>query len=111
MLKKTRRTQFFEYFEYFDNLLIINVLWLNSSFLLPNHLQNPSTFQFLFRHTFKTVNYTLLNISVEVNCLFLRSPLLLFFQRTVVKFSAHSERISTALQIKLQCAENVTTVR
>ena len=43
--------------------------------------------------------------------LFSASQCFFYFQRAVVKFSAHSERISTALQIKLQCAAKKKTVR
>ena len=111
MLKKTCRTQILENFEYFSNLLIINNLRLNLLFLSSNATQNPPTFQFLFRRAFKTTNYTFLNISSE-NHRFLPPKQEFFnFQRAVFKFSAHSERISSALWLKLQCAENLTRVR
>ncbi len=106
-----RWTQIFEYFEQSDNILIINVLQLNSPFLSPNHIRNPPTFQFLFRRAFKTINYTFLNNLTGFCCLFFRFSVFFYFQRAVVKFSAHSERISTALQIKLQCAMKKKTVR
>ena len=111
MLKKMRRTQFFEHFVRSDNMLITNILHTNSSFLSSNALKNQLTFKFLFRHTFQVEIYTLFNISSAPCCLFFRFPLFLFFQRAVLKFSAHSERISTALQIKLQCAVKKKTVR
>ena len=72
MLKKTCRTQFFGDFGCFDNSLITNILQLKLPFTLPNATQNPHNFQFLFRHTFQTTNYTLLNISTELHCLFSR---------------------------------------
>ena len=78
-LKKTRRTQFFDNFECFDNKLIINILQAYLSFLPQNTVSNPLTFKFLFRHTFKIANYTLLNILSEAHSLFLRFPM--FFQK------------------------------
>ena len=105
------RTQFFEDCECSDNLLIINVLWQVQPFTLPNTASNSLIFEFLFRHSSKTENYTSLNISAEANCFFLRSPLFFSLQRAVFKFSAHSGEISTVLKIKFQCAENVATVR
>ena len=111
MLKKTRRTQFFEKSEYLSNLLIINVLYINPPFPLSNAFKNLLTFKFLFRHSSQAENYTLLNISTEANSLFLCFPLFFYFQRAVVKFSAHSGKNSTALQIKLQCAVKKKTVR
>ena len=78
--------QFFENFEYSDNLLIINILQSNPSFSLPNTLPNSLTFKFLFRHTFETGIYTLLNILSEAHSLFLRFPM--FFQKLYAeKFS------------------------
>ncbi len=65
-----RRTHFFKHFEYFSNLLIMNTLQPCSQFLSPNCAQNQLTFKFLFRHTFKTVNYTLLNNSPEISRFF-----------------------------------------
>ena len=106
-----RWTQFFEKFVCSDNLLIINILHLNSSFFSSNAPSNPLIFRFLFRHSSNTYVYTLLNILAVLRHPFFRFLLFFYFQRTVLEFSAHSERISTALQIKLQCAENVTTVR
>ena len=110
-LKKTCRTQFFNNPGYSDNLLTINVLWYNPPFPSKNRTQNPLTFQFLFRYTFKAENYIFLNISAEANCLFLHSPLQFSFQRAVFIFSAHSERIFSALKIKLQCAVKKKTAR
>ena len=80
-------------------------------FSLSNTASKLLIFEFLFRHSSKAADYTLLNISAEANCFFLSFPLFLFFQRAVILFSAHSERISTALQIKLQCAAKKKTVR
>ncbi len=74
-----RRTQFFEHFEYFSNILIINILQTNLPFHPPNTAQDSLTFKFLFRHTFKTTNYTFLNISSEKHRLFLR--FLMLFQK------------------------------
>ena len=105
------RAQFFNNFECCGNLLIINALQVN----LPSPPQNVTleslSFKFLFRHTYKTDIYTLLNILTKLRCLFLRFLLFFSFQRAVFKFSAHSERIFSALCLKLQCAENVTTAR
>ena len=92
-----RQTQFFEKFVYSDNTLITNILCLNLPFLPSKILKNPLTFKFLFKHSSKARSYTLLNISTEANCLFLRSPLFFSLQRAVFKFSAHSERICSAL--------------
>ena len=88
MLKKTCRLQFFEHFGYSNNLLITNILRLNMPFLSSKNLKNSLTFKFLFRHSFKAGNYTFLNILAKSCCLFLRFPLLFYFQRTVLKFSA-----------------------
>ena len=89
MLKKTRRTQFFEDFEKFCKLLILNILHPNPAFSSPNHIRNPPTFQFLFRHTFKTINYTLLNILPEDHRFLPRKQDFFKFQRAVLKFPAH----------------------
>ena len=80
-------------------------------FLSSNTAANSLISLFLFRRFSEANNYTFFNISTEVNCLFFCSPLFFSLQRAVLNFSAHSERNSTALQIKLQCAGNVTTVR
>ena len=61
-LKKCSGHNFLSIFVCFDNLLIINMLYLNSPFPPSNHPKTPFTFKLLFRHTFQTVNYTLLNI-------------------------------------------------
>ena len=74
MLKKLRQTQFFEHFVYSGNRLTLNVLCITLSFLSPKVIKNPFNFQFLFRRTSKTVNYTLLNISAELRRLFFRFP-------------------------------------
>ena len=103
--------QFFENFEYSDNLLIINILQSKTSFSLSNALKNSLAFKILFRLIAKAVNYTLLNTPSGANCLFLRFPLFFSLQRAVFIFSAHSERNSSALQIKLQCAVKKKTVR
>ena len=60
---------------------------------------------------FNAENYTHLNISAEANSLFLRFPLFFYFQRAVVKFSAHSAENCSAQEIKLQCAVEKKTVR
>ena len=60
--QKMLRMQFFEYFVCSDNLLIINVLRLNSPFLYPNTTLELLTFKFLFKHSSIAANYTLLNI-------------------------------------------------
>ncbi len=111
MLKKARRTQFFDRFECSDNLLTINVLQVNLSFLSRNVTLESLSFKFLFRHTYKTGIYTLLHILTGANCLYFRFLLFFSFQRAVLKFSARTERFCSALCLKLQCAENVTTVR
>ncbi len=107
MLKKVHRMQFFENFECFDNLLIINSLYLNIPFPPSDVLKNSLDFEFLFRRTSKAEIYILFNISIEAHCAFFRFPVFFYFQRAVLNFSAHSERISSVLQIKLQCAENL----
>ncbi len=76
MIEKKYQTQFFENFMRSDNLLIINVLQHNPLFPPLNVTKNPLTFKFLFRHTIQTINYTLLNISVELCCLHFCSPVL-----------------------------------
>ncbi len=43
--------------------------------MLSNVLKKSLAFKFLFDHSFKSMIYTLLNISAEANCFFLRSPL------------------------------------
>ena len=111
MLKKMRRTQFFDGFVYSDNLLIISILCVNLPFSPSSTLKNTLTFKFLFRHSSKTVNYTLLNISTEANFVFLGFPVFSNFQRTVFFFAAHSGKNCSALQIKLQCAVKKKTVR
>ena len=85
------RTQFFEYFEWLDNLLIINILYSNSLSPSPNTTLEPLTFKFLFRRFSKKANYTFLNIPTDVNCFFLYFPVSFYFQRAVVKISAHSK--------------------
>ena len=74
MLKKRAGRNFFEKSEYFSNLLNINMLQLNSPFPPSNVLKNPLTFKLLFKHSFKAVNYILLNILTRLRCLFLRFP-------------------------------------
>ena len=111
MLEKSCWTQFFEFSEYFINLLIINELYIKPPFSPSNTARNLLTFRFLFRHTSKTVNYTLLNISAEANCLFYRFPVL--FQKIYAENFSNllSARICSALSLPRQCAEKTATVR
>ena len=111
MLKKMRRTQFFDGFVYADNLLIISILCVNLPFPPLKSLKSSLSFRFLFRHSSKMGNYTLLNISTEANFVFLGFPVFSNFQRTVFFFAAHSGKNCSALQINLQCAVKKKTVR
>ena len=81
-----------------------------AAFTLKHHFKS-TRFSVFVQMLLQDHFYTLINILVEVNCLFLRFLLSFYFQRAVFKFSAHCERISTALQIKLQCAVKKKTVR
>ena len=64
-----RRTQFFDDFEHSDNFLIINTLYSNFLFLSSNTTLKSLIFKFMSKHSFKAVNYILLNISPGLNCL------------------------------------------
>ena len=100
-----RRTQFFEYFEYFSNTLIINALQTILPFLSPNTAQDSSTFKFLFRHTFKTTNYTFLNTLSEKHRFLPQKQEFFKFQRTENFKTARWKFKNTALFLKKQCAE------
>ncbi len=84
-----RWTKIFEDFEYFDNILITNILYSNLLFPPQNHTQNPLTFQFMFRRTSWTANYTLLNIFPESHRFLPQKQEFFKFQRAVLKSSAH----------------------
>ncbi len=71
--------QIFENFMHFDNILIINTLHLISLLTYPNTVSSMLISQFLFRRSFQTSNYTLLNILPENNRFFLQNPT--FFQK------------------------------
>lgn len=76
------RTQIFEDFERFGNSLIINALYPNTPFLPQNYTHNLPTFEFLFRHSSKTADYTLFNISPENRHFLPRKQEFFKFQRT-----------------------------
>ena len=111
MLKKMRRTQFFEHFVRSDNLLITNILHTNSSFLSLNVLKNQLTFKFLFSHFPKVKIIHSLTSRLKQTVFFSASLCFFSSQRAVFIFSAHSGKNSSALQIKLQCAVKKKTVR
>ena len=87
-----RWAQFFDNFEYSDNLLIINILQINLSFLPSNSLKNPLTFKFLFKHFSKAEFIHFLTFRLKhvaffctLQCFFLYSALFFIFQRTAAK--------------------------
>ena len=68
--------QIFENFIHFDNILIINTLHLISLLTYPNTASSMLISQFLFRRSFQTSNYTLLNILPENSRFFPENPAL-----------------------------------
>ena len=110
-LKKTHWTQFSEISEWFSNLLIINILHETPSSLLSNVTKKTFIFKFLFSHFSKAKIIHFFTFWLKQTVFFFASLCFFSPQRAVFIFSAHSGKISSALQIKLQCAAEKKTVR